>query len=451
MFLVIPDNVFTKMNVLEILDISSNFIDVLHTCSFLGLKSLTTLAIESNSVKIINKYAFFGLKNLPQLSLSRQELAEMQCYALYGLEMLTHLDLSQNAISELHQGIFAGLKCLRSLDMTHNEISFIDATTFATLSKYLEVFVDSSATCCFLVPCQLCQTKSNTSTISCTKLINKSSYRKALITMLVMIPLWDIPPMIWNLQRYIRRVKKSTLNTVYLHAFDSLMSFSFVILIAKDDEWGIQFPFQYLNWFQDPACKMIGSIAIFSIQSSLCTRLFISVEQYIVACNPFKVDEMMANWFIALYFHWLLAVIITIIHLVLVIPTDTMCSHLVQYPPTFIYIGVLTTTLAIDCILTVTITFLSGSALKMLYMSRISSGRQITEKDKQLNVRTVVIMVFNMIFMLLFLVFTILVMLVDDFADHVAEVFIMFILPVPAFVDPVIYTLTTNEVLSRFS
>ena len=157
----------------------------------------------------------------------------------------------------------------------------------------------------------------------------------------------------------------------------------------------------------------------------------------------------MAKLFIPLYFHWLLPIIITVIHLVLITPTDPICSHLVQYPPTFTYIGVVTTALLIDCVLTVAITILSALALRKLEMSRISSGRQLSQSDKQLNVRTVVIMLFNILFTLLFLILTMIGITVTDLSGDIAEIITMFILPIPTIVDPIMYTLSTKAVLPR--
>ncbi len=262
-----------------------------------------------------------------------------------------------------------------------------------------------------------------------------------------MIFLWNTPPMVWNLQNLIRGRNKSP-NNIYIHAFDTLFGFALLIVIIKDSQWGMQFAFQYMNWFQDPACKMVGMISIFSLHSSTCTRLFISIEQYIISHNPFQVEERMAKLFIPLHFHWLLPVVLTIMHTVLITPTDNFCSHLVLAPPTWTYLGVLISTLIIDCVMMLTNILLSVMFLRKLHHSRIGSGRQLTGIDKQLIARTVAIMLFNLIFMIIFLTFAIVAMIIEDHIDYTGNVFMMFILPIPTVFDPIIYTLSKQNVLS---
>ena len=59
-------------------------------------------------------------------------------------------------------------------------------------------------------------------------------------------------------------------------------------------------------------------------------------------------------------------------------------------------------------------------SLRKLHNSCISSGHHLTGIDKQIITQSVVIMLFNLIFMLIFIIFAIKAMIVEDHIDYIA-------------------------------
>ena len=90
----VPNMAFRNNNKISTLNISHNYIKILHANSFTNLQYLTELILRNNTISSIQKNAFVGLTRLPILNISGQGLGHIDDNGLNDLKALATLDLS---------------------------------------------------------------------------------------------------------------------------------------------------------------------------------------------------------------------------------------------------------------------------------------------------------------------------------------------------------------------
>ncbi len=125
----LANDVFFKLNRLEILDLNNNaLISLTNKTSrsyFNDLFNLKYLYLEHNRLEFVDQTTFFGLNNLIHLYLHNNRLVHLNERLFASLINLEYLWLDNNEIGELSVKVFNGLDKLKWLQLSYNNITFI--------------------------------------------------------------------------------------------------------------------------------------------------------------------------------------------------------------------------------------------------------------------------------------------------------------------------------------
>lgn len=127
---ILPDNVFTSLNLLQKLDLSfnparANFKELFHYAQNLKELDLSNAAISS--------IPHLPLPNLIHLNLSHNTIETLSKSYIKDLKRLKYLDLSYNQLKHIPIHIWFHLPLLKSLDISYNPIKEILISTFSGL------------------------------------------------------------------------------------------------------------------------------------------------------------------------------------------------------------------------------------------------------------------------------------------------------------------------------
>lgn len=124
-------------NLLE-LNLNKNYLETI-PMEVLKLHNLKELKLDNNFIKIIKTKSFIGMKNLYFLSLSSNEIYLIEKNAFKSLNNLSYLSLNENLIEKIEDYYFEHLNSLRNLFIIKNKISFIDKCVFNSTNNLEEL------------------------------------------------------------------------------------------------------------------------------------------------------------------------------------------------------------------------------------------------------------------------------------------------------------------------
>ena len=118
----IEDGSFNLPN-LQNLDLSDNFLSIIDSGEYQGLKNLQSLSLDGNNIMRIEKDAFKNLRSLCQLFMSRNPIKRLENGTLHGLSQKKgcHVELKDVPIEMIHGGVF-----VHSVDFIIKRLSLKD-------------------------------------------------------------------------------------------------------------------------------------------------------------------------------------------------------------------------------------------------------------------------------------------------------------------------------------
>lgn len=125
---VIPDNVFTRLTKLEVLNLSSNKITSIHENALRGLINLRVLKLSRNHLQKFRLRTFENTPQLEELVLNNNQIETIEDGTLQ-LPHLKRLDLSYNKLKEL-KNMFQNCRNLEYLDIRSNHITLIKRSIY---------------------------------------------------------------------------------------------------------------------------------------------------------------------------------------------------------------------------------------------------------------------------------------------------------------------------------
>lgn len=158
-------DVFSRMEELQHLILSSNNISLISPMAFKGLRRLKALKlldnklvelppevfddmeqlkqliIENNKLKSIEENLFDKLASLEELFLNKNQLTALPSGVLKKLAKLRVLNLSRNYLAVLPRSIFRALSRLEKLTLYFNRLPSIESGVFDSLKELLELFL----------------------------------------------------------------------------------------------------------------------------------------------------------------------------------------------------------------------------------------------------------------------------------------------------------------------
>lgn len=118
---------FDRLTALQYLNMSHNSLSGLHFFTiFSRMDSLETLDVSSNQIQEIPSLQLFKMNNLKDLNLSFNFISDVPEKSFSGLFSLQRLNLANNQIQAIHPNAFSQLFDLEYLDISSNKLKQVD-------------------------------------------------------------------------------------------------------------------------------------------------------------------------------------------------------------------------------------------------------------------------------------------------------------------------------------
>ncbi|XP_075225702.1 G-protein coupled receptor GRL101-like [Lycorma delicatula] len=299
-------HMFCNLWRLTLLNLQNNKITVLANSSFYGLPSVTGLYLQGNEVHTIQAMAFYGLSALTALDLHGQKIKYIEPEAFMGLRNLAGLDLSRNEIEYLEELTLRGLSGLLSLDLSKNKIRLIAPHVFLNTPIMEKLITDEFRFCCLARHVNHCEPPRDEFS-SCEDLMSNLVLRVCVWVLATVATFGNILVIAWR-SRYKHCNQVHSFLITNLALGDLLMG-SYLLLIAFVD-WhyrGVYF-IHDSNWRSSQLCAFAGFISTFSSELSVFTLTVITLDRFLGIIFPFRVRRLkMARTRQLMAFGWLLS------------------------------------------------------------------------------------------------------------------------------------------------
>ena len=146
---------FANLSLLEVLDLSANFITTITSDTFRGLVALQVLRLEQNQLIHISGNSLKSLTSLTNLHLDGNNLTSLHKNLFAASNTLTTLTLSYNQFVTLNSHTFDPiLPTLKTVDMSGNPL-VCNCESRWLVDKLGRVLVDINDTICSVIPASL--------------------------------------------------------------------------------------------------------------------------------------------------------------------------------------------------------------------------------------------------------------------------------------------------------
>ncbi|XP_072051441.1 uncharacterized protein [Amphiura filiformis] len=128
---------FYGLNYLQLLDLKSNYLTLLHAGTFSGLDMLLELDLSSNELSWLDGEVFQGLHDLYMLVLYGNQLVTLHPDLFHDLRSLRQLELDDNNLASLPEGLFRNLTNVQKLYLFANSLAELHPSILHSTSKLL--------------------------------------------------------------------------------------------------------------------------------------------------------------------------------------------------------------------------------------------------------------------------------------------------------------------------
>ncbi|XP_024084029.1 G-protein coupled receptor GRL101-like isoform X2 [Cimex lectularius] len=305
---------FSTLWRLTVLNLQDNDIQVLENGTFYGLPNVNGLHLQGNRIRKIHALAFFGLSSLPNLVLRNLSIRNIEPHAFVGLRKVVSIDLSQNEIEHLLDGTLNGLPRLLYLNISSNRIKVIDPNVFRAVTTLEKLETDEFRFCCLAREVPSCSPPQD----------EFSSCEDLMSNMVLRVCVWALAVVatVGNLLVIACRARYKHCNQVHSFlitnlALGDLLMGSYLLLIALVD-WHYRgvYIIHDSTWRSSPLCSFAGFISTFSSELSVFTLTVITLDRFLVIIFPFRVRRLeMKRTRMLMAFGWVIAACLSAIPL----------------------------------------------------------------------------------------------------------------------------------------
>ncbi|XP_068222848.1 G-protein coupled receptor GRL101-like [Palaemon carinicauda] len=290
----LPIGMFQTLNRLRILDLRHNFISTIANSTFLGLANLRTLHLDGNRLMVLEPWGLYGLSSLSTLDLSQQHLKNVTRHSFLGLRTLLSLNISHNRLQYLPDGTFSGLSNLLALDVRRNQIAVMGSRLFTGMTSLDELWTDEFRFCCLARHVRKCQPQADEFS-SCEDLMTNVVLRVCVWLLGVLALTGNFLVIIWRIIYHNDNKVHSFLIT-NLALGDLCMGLYLLIIAAVDVNYrGVYFLYDAV-WRTSTLCQLAGFFSTFSSELSVFTLTVITLERFVVIMFPFRVSRLSMSW-----------------------------------------------------------------------------------------------------------------------------------------------------------
>uniref|UniRef100_A0A8D8WWW8 G-protein coupled receptor GRL101 n=2 Tax=Cacopsylla melanoneura TaxID=428564 RepID=A0A8D8WWW8_9HEMI len=275
---------------LQVLYLQSNQIHIIPNNSFYGLPSLRVLHLQGNNIEILKAMAFYGLSSLATLDLSHQKMGKIEPDAFIGLRSLTVLDLSFNQLIRLDEGTLRGLPALLSLDVRNNHLKVIGTNVFRSVPTLNKLLTDEFRFCCLARHTSTCLPPPDEFS-SCEDLMSNIVLRVCIWILGGVAIVGNISVIAWR-SRYRRCNQVHSFLITNLALGDLLMGCYLLVIALVDIHYrGVYFIYDS-DWRSSQLCSIAGFISTFSSELSVITLTVITLDRFLAIIFPFRVRRL---------------------------------------------------------------------------------------------------------------------------------------------------------------
>ncbi|KAG8275822.1 hypothetical protein J6590_078377 [Homalodisca vitripennis] len=301
---------FATLWQLSVLDLHNNQLTRLANGSFTGLASVKGLHLQGNKIEVLETMAFYGLTSLKTLDLSEQSIRIIEPGAFVGLRSLNGLDLSKNQIRFLEQGSLRGMPQLFFLVLDGNHIKAIEQSVFLGLPTLDKLVTDEFRFCCLARHVRLCLPPPDEFS-SCEDLMSNLVLRLCVWLLAGIAIVGNILVIVWRSgYSYCNQVHSFLITNL---AVGDLLMGSYLLTIALVDRHyrGVYFIYDSA-WRSSSYCAMAGFLSTFSSELSVFTLTVITLDRFLVIIFPFRVRRLeMTRTKRLMLLGWLLAALLS--------------------------------------------------------------------------------------------------------------------------------------------
>ncbi|XP_071945577.1 G-protein coupled receptor GRL101-like [Antedon mediterranea] len=310
----VGEGYFKDMFLLQNLILSDNKIKRLKAGGFRGLSNLRHLNLTGNIIEEIEADAFFGLDSLTTLDLSYQNIKKLPINAFHGLRRLRSLNLRGNHLQFIVAGTFSGLSNLRSLDITENKINTVDKRAFNGLPSLQTLYTDEYRFCCVSNGVPNCFPEPDAFS-SCDDLMSNYVLRISIWVLGATAFLGNLVVIIWRVT-HSRDNKVHSFLITNLAAGDFCMGVYLLIIAIVDLIYRGEYIIHDKQWRSSLWCHFAGFLSTFSSELSVFSLTIITLQRLTSILFPFRSKNMELGWAMKMMVAtWLLAIFLAVLPL----------------------------------------------------------------------------------------------------------------------------------------
>nr|XP_027208488.1 G-protein coupled receptor GRL101-like [Penaeus vannamei] len=225
--------------------------------------------------------------------LSRQGLSNISQHAFMGLRTLLSLNLSHNEIQNLADGTFSGLSSLLSLDVRSNRVAVMGSRVFSSLGKLDHLWTDEFRFCCLARGVGQCHPPPDEFS-SCEDLMSNIMLRVSVWVLGTLALSGNFIVIVWRIYESDNKVHSFLITNLALG--DLCMGFYLIIIAAVDVNYrGVYFIYDAI-WRSSSLCQLAGFFSTFSSELSVFTLTVITLERFSVIIFPFRTTRLNMQW-----------------------------------------------------------------------------------------------------------------------------------------------------------
>ncbi|XP_047106364.1 G-protein coupled receptor GRL101-like [Schistocerca piceifrons] len=286
----LPPMMFRNQWRLHILNLQNNKLSVISNGTFFGLPKLGTLHLHGNNIQSLEPMGFYGLSSLKALDLKRQRISNISHGAFIGLRNLVTLDMSYNCIAYLTDGTLIGMPKLETLDLSGNSIRTIGSTVFKSVRSLKRLTTDEYRFCCLARHVSVCMPPPDEFS-SCEDLMSNLVLRVCVWILGIMATLGNTLVIVWRkCFRHPNKVHSFLITNLAIG--DLFMGVYLLIIGSADTYYRGVYSVHDRDWRSSGMCHTAGFFSTFSSEFSVYTLTVIALDRFLVILFPFHVRTM---------------------------------------------------------------------------------------------------------------------------------------------------------------
>ncbi|XP_014646747.1 PREDICTED: LOW QUALITY PROTEIN: relaxin receptor 2 [Ceratotherium simum simum] len=282
----LPEQMCAQMSQLNWMDLEGNRIKYLMNSTFLSCNSLTVLFLPRNQIDFVPEKTFSSLKNLGELDLSNNMIMELPPHIFKDLKLLQKLNLSSNPLLYLHEKQFESLKQLQSLDLERIEIPNINTGMFQPMKNLSYIYFKNFRYCSYVPHVRICMPLTD----------GISSFEDLLANKILRIFVWVFAFItcfgnlfVIGMRSFIKAENTTHATSIkILCCADCLMGVYLLFVGFSDIKYRGQYQKYALLWMESLQCRLMGFLAMLSIEVSVLLLTYLTLEKFLVIVFPFS-------------------------------------------------------------------------------------------------------------------------------------------------------------------